>query len=78
MDALIIKNKEIKKIKATESFHNFPVPNIKTNLKNEKQKKSKSDTKKKKYLDNILSKNFTEQYFKKKELKIKNQKLNTK
>ena len=78
MDVLIIKNKEIKKIKATESFHNFPVPNIKTNLKNEKQKKSKSDTKKKKYLDNILSKNFTEQYFKKKELKIKNQKLNTK
>ena len=78
MDVLIIKNKEIKKIKATESFHNFPVPNIKTNLKNEKQKKSKSDTKKKKYLDDILSKNFTEQYFKKKELKIKNQKLNTK
>lgn len=77
MDVLIIKNKEIKKIKARESFDNFPVPNIKTNLKNEKQKKSKSKTKKKKYLDDILSKNFTEQYFKKKELKIKNHKLDT-
>ena len=48
MDVLIIKNKEVKKIKAIESFHNFPVPNIKTNLKNEKQKNSKSNTKKKK------------------------------
>ena len=77
MDVLIIKNKEVKKTKAKESFHNFPVPNIKTNLKNQKQKNIKSKIKKKKYLDDILSKKFTEQYFKKRELKIKNHKLDT-
>lgn len=56
----------------------LPIPRIKSTLKKNNNKKTDKKGKKKKYLDSIFNKSFTETYFKKKELKIKHQKLNTK
>lgn len=78
MDTLIFKKKEVEKIEAIESFEKLPVPKIKTDLKNNNKNLKNKSTKKKKYLDTILTKPFIISYFKKRELKIKNQKLNTK
>ncbi len=77
MDALIFKKKEVKKAKATETFNKLPVPKIKTDLNNKSGNNKINNQRKKKYLDTILTNNFTNNYFKKKELKIKNFKLPT-
>ncbi len=72
MDLLIFKKKEVKKADAKKHFKNLPVPNIKTNLKSKTNNNKIKKTNKKKYLDAILTDKFLDNYFKKKELKIKN------
>ena len=49
----------------------------KTDLNNKSGNNKITNQRKKKYLDTILTNNFTNNYFKKKELKIKNFKLDT-
>ena len=72
MDLLIFKKKEVKKADAKKHFKKLPVPNIKTNLKSKTHNNKIKKTNKKKYLDAILTDKFLDNYFKKKELKIKN------
>lgn len=59
-------------------FGNLPIPKIKSTLKKHNNKNINKKGKKKKYLDSIFNKSFTEEYFKKRELKIKHQNKNTK
>ena len=68
----LLKKKEIEKANANDSFENLPEPNIKISLHNKKNIKDNKKEKKKKYLDSILNEKFIANYFKKKELKIKN------
>jgi len=73
MNTLLNKH-EIKKTKENDNFEYLPVPNIKSTLKKHNKKNVNQKGKKKKYLDSIFNSSFTQNYFKKKELKLKHYK----